>query len=83
MIYNKIESSCKGFIEAHHFKSFNETKETKTAIQDIALVCSNCHRMYLKVIFPSGLMKSFLPILIQCFSLSPDLITIVTESLRC
>jgi predicted HNH restriction endonuclease len=34
-----------GFIEAHHLKPLNETKETKTTRHDIVLVCSNCHRM--------------------------------------
>ena len=34
-----------GFIEAHHLKPLNETKETKTTKDDIALVCSNCHKM--------------------------------------
>ena len=39
-----------GFIEAHHINPLNETKETKTSKQDIALVCSNCHRMLHKEI---------------------------------
>lgn len=34
-----------GFIEAHHKKPLSETKETKTTKDDIALVCSNCHKM--------------------------------------
>lgn len=34
-----------GFIEAHHLKPLNETKETKTTKDDIVLVCSNCHKM--------------------------------------
>lgn len=34
-----------GFIEAHHKKPLNETKETKTTKDNIALVCSNCHKM--------------------------------------
>lgn len=36
----------KGFIEAHHiFPISNLTSETPTKVEDIALVCSNCHRM--------------------------------------
>lgn len=36
----------KGFIEAHHiFPISRLTEETSTKIEDIALVCSNCHRM--------------------------------------
>ena len=36
----------KGFIEAHHIKPLSElTQETETQINDIALVCSNCHRI--------------------------------------
>jgi len=35
-----------GFIEAHHtFPLSDLTEETETKIDDIALVCSNCHRM--------------------------------------
>jgi len=34
-----------GFIEAHHKNPLSKTKETKTTKKDIALVCSNCHRM--------------------------------------
>lgn len=35
-----------GFIEAHHKNPLYENSgETKTTINDIALVCSNCHRM--------------------------------------
>ena len=35
-----------GFIEAHHIKPLSElTQETETQINDIALVCSNCHRI--------------------------------------
>lgn len=36
----------KGFIECHHIvplNKFNDSKETK--LEDLALVCSNCHRM--------------------------------------
>ncbi len=35
-----------GFIEAHHLFPISELREeTLTKIEDIALVCSNCHRM--------------------------------------
>ena len=35
-----------GFIEAHHTVPVSELKgTTKTKIKDLALVCSNCHRM--------------------------------------
>ncbi len=41
--YGKIGE---GFIEAHHKKPFSEIKQkTMTSKDDIALVCSNCHRM--------------------------------------
>jgi len=34
------------FIECHHTQPLSElTKETKTRVEDIALLCSNCHRM--------------------------------------
>lgn len=36
----------KGFIECHHRIPISEYKENmKTSIDDLALVCSNCHRM--------------------------------------
>lgn len=36
----------KGFIECHHRKPLHELKqESKTSLKDLALVCSNCHRM--------------------------------------
>ena len=36
----------KGFIEAHHIIPISKlNKETKTKVEDIVLVCSNCHRM--------------------------------------
>lgn len=36
----------KGFIEAHHIFPISDLKEeTPTKVEDIALVCSNCHRM--------------------------------------
>lgn len=35
-----------GFIEAHHIYPISElTAETKTKIEDLIFVCSNCHRM--------------------------------------
>jgi hypothetical protein len=35
-----------GFIEAHHTLPVSElTQESKTKIEDLAFVCSNCHRM--------------------------------------
>ncbi|MCR6641705.1 MAG: HNH endonuclease [Sporocytophaga sp.] len=35
-----------GFIEAHHIFPISQlTEETETKIDDLALVCSNCHRM--------------------------------------
>ena len=35
-----------GFIECHHKKPLSELKPgTKTKLSDLALVCSNCHRM--------------------------------------
>jgi putative restriction endonuclease len=36
----------KDFIEAHHIKPISELKESdKTKIEDLIMVCSNCHRM--------------------------------------
>lgn len=36
----------KGFIEGHHLVPLSEIdKETITKVEDIAIVCSNCHRM--------------------------------------
>jgi predicted HNH restriction endonuclease len=36
----------KGFIEAHHVIPLSDLKEeTETKLEDIVLVCSNCHRM--------------------------------------
>jgi 5-methylcytosine-specific restriction endonuclease McrA len=35
-----------GFIEAHHTRPLSElTRKTKTRLEDLVLVCSNCHRM--------------------------------------
>ena len=42
-IYGKL--GC-GFIEAHHIKPVSEMKQSeKTKIEDIIMVCSNCHSM--------------------------------------
>lgn len=44
--YQKYGNLGKGFIECHHRKPlFEIQKETQTKIEDLALVCSNCHRM--------------------------------------
>nr|WP_227672732.1 HNH endonuclease [Komagataeibacter sp. FXV3] len=35
-----------GFIECHHIKPLSDLpNETKTRLDDLALVCANCHRM--------------------------------------
>ncbi len=34
-----------GYIECHHIKPLHESGETKTQLKDLALVCSNCHRI--------------------------------------
>jgi 5-methylcytosine-specific restriction enzyme A len=34
-----------GFIEYHHVKPLHQTGERSTSINDLALLCSNCHRM--------------------------------------
>lgn len=42
-VYGKIGF---GYIEAHHITPISQLSEdTKTKIEDIALVCANCHRM--------------------------------------
>lgn len=43
--FEKFGELGKGFIEAHHKRPLSETKEIKTTKDDIALLCSNCHRM--------------------------------------
>lgn len=48
--YEKYGVLGQGFIEAHHLQPLNETKETRTSRTDIALVCSNCHKMIHKEI---------------------------------
>jgi 5-methylcytosine-specific restriction enzyme A len=34
-----------GFIECHHVEPLHQTGERSTSIKDLALLCSNCHRM--------------------------------------
>ena len=34
-----------GFIECHHVEPLHETGQTSNTIHDLALLCSNCHRM--------------------------------------
>jgi len=34
-----------GFIECHHVKPLHEAGQTTTRLKDLALICSNCHRM--------------------------------------
>ncbi len=34
-----------GYIECHHVRPLHEAGETTTRLADLALVCSNCHRM--------------------------------------
>lgn len=34
-----------GFIECHHVEPLHQTGERSTTIKDLALLCSNCHRM--------------------------------------
>ena len=42
----KYGSHGDGFIEAHHTKPVSTLDgKTKTSVKDLALVCSNCHRM--------------------------------------
>lgn len=44
--YEKYGELGQGFIEAHHKTPLSDTKtETKTTVNDIALLCSNCHKM--------------------------------------
>ncbi|MFN8290250.1 MAG: HNH endonuclease [Chitinophagaceae bacterium] len=41
----------KGYIECHHLTPLSSLKsETKTSLDDLALVCANCHRMLHKMI---------------------------------
>jgi 5-methylcytosine-specific restriction enzyme A len=34
-----------GFIECHHVEPLHQTGERANTIRDLALLCSNCHRM--------------------------------------
>lgn len=44
--YSKYGEIGRDFIEGHHTLPISELKgEVKTKVEDIALVCSNCHRM--------------------------------------
>ena len=44
--FDKYGEIGKGFIEAHHIVPISELKEeTNTKIEDLAMLCSNCHRM--------------------------------------
>ena len=43
---NEYGELGKGFIEGHHSKPISELKENeKTKVEDIVMVCSNCHKM--------------------------------------
>ena len=49
--YERYGELGKGFIEAHHRVPLSEIDgETKTKLQDLALVCPNCHEMLHKAI---------------------------------
>ena len=54
----------KNFIEAHHMKPISEMKEgDKTQIEDMAMLCSNCHRMVHRIrpwIFDKNELKSII-----------------------
>ena len=44
--YNVYGEIGKGFIEAHHRVPLSKIDgESKTELKDLALVCSNCHRI--------------------------------------
>ncbi|MEV4882457.1 HNH endonuclease [Chitinophaga ginsengisegetis] len=44
--YDSYGDIGKGFIECHHKTPLSKiTASTKTSLKDLALVCSNCHRM--------------------------------------
>lgn len=34
-----------GYIEVHHIRPLYDSGETRTTLRDLALLCSNCHRM--------------------------------------
>lgn len=43
---DKYGNIGEGFIEAHHILSISDlTEETQTKLEDLILVCSNCHKM--------------------------------------
>ncbi|WP_371514390.1 HNH endonuclease [Arenibacter sp. NBRC 103722] len=49
--YLKYGELGKGFIECHHKTPLSELEpNTETKLSDLALVCSNCHRMLHKEI---------------------------------
>ncbi len=54
----------RNFIEAHHMKPVSEMKEgDKTQIEDMAMLCSNCHRMVHRIrpwIFDKNELKSII-----------------------
>jgi 5-methylcytosine-specific restriction enzyme A len=44
--FEQYGSLGKGFIECHHIRPLSETIDfAETKVEDLALVCSNCHRM--------------------------------------
>ncbi|WP_158582138.1 HNH endonuclease [Parabacteroides sp. AF48-14] len=43
--FSFIDSFGAEFIECHHVKPISESGETTTKLEDLELVCSNCHRM--------------------------------------
>lgn len=43
--FSFIDNFKKEFIECHHIKPISESGETITRMEDLELVCSNCHRM--------------------------------------
>lgn len=48
--YKEYGDIGKGFIEAHHITPLSKSRETKVTKNDIALLCSNCHKMIHKTI---------------------------------
>ena len=54
----------RNFIEAHHMKPVSEMKEgDKTQIENMAMLCSNCHRMVHRIrpwIFDKNELKSII-----------------------
>jgi 5-methylcytosine-specific restriction enzyme A len=41
----KYGERCQGYIECHHIESLRDGGEKARTINDLALLCSNCHRM--------------------------------------